>query len=98
MAAPNERWWNQPQLWIEAFVLLNIGFLTFDIYLAHSVNQFRKPAEYIPLFFSAIAPAILLVALAQRRRCPMVWKILGLVVGWFCTCKATSSMSALCAA
>jgi hypothetical protein len=82
MAAPNERWWNQPQLWIEAFVLLNIGFLTFDIYLAHSVNQFRKPAEYIPLFFSAIAPAILLVALAQRRRCPMVWKILGLVVGW----------------
>ena len=42
-----------PQLWIEAFAILNIGFLTFDIYLAHSVNQFRNRAEYIPLFFSA---------------------------------------------
>ena len=31
-----------PQLWVEAFVILNIGFLTFDIYLAHSVNQFRN--------------------------------------------------------
>ena len=31
-------------------------FLTFDIYLAHSVNQFRRPAEYIPLIFSAMAP------------------------------------------
>jgi hypothetical protein len=82
MAAPNERWWNQPELWIEAFVLLNIGFLTFDIYLAHSVNQFLKPAEYIPLFFSAIAPLILLVALAQRSHCHMVWKTLGHVVGW----------------
>jgi hypothetical protein len=82
MAAPNERWWKQPQLWIEAFVLLNIGFLTFDIYLAHSVNQFRKPAEYIPLFFSAIAPVILLVALAQRSHRHIVWKTLGHVVGW----------------
>ena len=82
MAGPNERWWNQPQLWIEAFVLLNIGFLTFDIYLAHSVNQFRKPAEYIPLFFSAIAPVILLVALAQRNRRHIVWQTLGHLVGW----------------
>ena len=34
------------------FAIANVGFLTLDIYLAHSVNQFRNPAEYIPLCFS----------------------------------------------
>lgn len=82
MAGPNERWWNQPELWIEAFAVLNVGFLTFDIYLAHSVNQFRNRAEYIPLFFSATAPVILMVALTQRTQHRLIWKVLGQVVGW----------------
>jgi hypothetical protein len=76
-----ERWWNDPQLWIEAFTILNIGFLTFDIYLAHSVNQFRNRNEYIPLFFSALAPVLLLVALWFRKRRPILWKTLGHAVG-----------------
>jgi hypothetical protein len=76
-----ERWWDDPQLWVEAFAILNIGFLTFDIYMAHSVNGFRNPNEYIPLFFSAIAPLVLLVALWFRKRSPLLWKILGHVVG-----------------
>jgi hypothetical protein len=82
MAAANERWWNDPELWVEAFAILNIGFLTFDIYLAHSVNQFRSRAEYIPFLFSAIAPWVLIVALTQRKRRRILWKILGQVVGW----------------
>ena len=82
MAGPNERWWSQPELWVEAFALLNIGFLTFDIYLAHSVNQFRNRAEYIPLLFSAAAPLVLVVALTQRNRRRIFWKALGHVVGW----------------
>ena len=82
MAGANERWWSQPELWVEAFAIVNIGFLTFDIYLAHSVNQFRSRAEYIPLWFSAIAPLVLVVALAQRTRRRTFWKILGHVVGW----------------
>jgi len=76
------RWWLQPTLWIEVFVIANVGFLTFDIFLAHSVNQFRNQAEYIPLFFSASAPIVLLVALAARNRWPAVWKDLGYLVGW----------------
>jgi len=48
MAAPSERWWNQPELWLEIFAILNIGFLTFDIYLAHSVNQFAQPRGIYP--------------------------------------------------
>ena len=44
------------------FVLVNLAFLSLDIYLAHSVNQFRHEAEYIPLYFSLAAPLVLLVA------------------------------------
>jgi hypothetical protein len=80
--ARSERWWAQPQMWVEAFAILNIGFLTFDIYLAHSVNQFRNQAEYIPLIFSASAPAALILGLALRSRWPAVWKDLGYLVGW----------------
>lgn len=82
MAAPNRPWWNQPVLWIEAFAILNIGFLTFDIFLAHSVNQFRNRAEYIPLFFSATAPVFLIIGLTQHARRRRIWKALGYLVGW----------------
>jgi hypothetical protein len=82
MDAHDEIWWKQPQVWIEIFAILNIGFLTFDIFLAHSVNQFRSRAEYIPLFFSAGAPAILILVLFQRTRHRAVWKFLGYVIGW----------------
>jgi hypothetical protein len=80
--ARTEHWWAQPQMWVEAFAIVNIGFLTFDIYLAHSVNQFRTHAEYIPLIFSASAPLILILGLSLRPRWPMVWKDLGYLVGW----------------
>lgn len=82
MAERNEPWWARPPIWIEAFVTVNVGFLTFDIYLAHSVNQFRNPAEYIPLIFSATAPLLLIFALAVRYRWPAVWKDVGYLVGW----------------
>ncbi len=82
MARLSERWWASPQIWVEAFAILNIGFLTFDIFLAHSVNQFRNSAEYIPLIFSATAPVVLIFALAVRYRWPEVWKDLGYLVGW----------------
>jgi hypothetical protein len=82
MAKAIERWWARPQIWVEGFAILNVGFLTFDIYLAHSVNQFRNQAEYIPLIFSASAPFVLILALAVRDRWPAVWKDLGYLVGW----------------
>lgn len=81
MAERSNAWWAAPQLWIELFALANIGFLTFDIYLAHSVNQFRNPAEYIPLFFSACAPLVLVIGLVLRDRSPRTWKWAGYLVG-----------------
>ena len=71
-----------PMILVELFAILNVGFLTFDICLAHSINQFRNRAEYIPLFFSALAPLLLIFALAARRRSPAAWKYLGYFVGW----------------
>jgi len=82
MAVRTEVWWRQPWLWVEAFAIVNLGFLTFDIYLAHSVNQFRHRAEYIPLLFSLLAPILLLVGLSQWKRRPRLWNLLGIVVGW----------------
>ncbi len=82
MVEGSERWWARPQMWVEAFVTLNVAFLSFDIYLAHSVNQFRNQAEYIPLLFSISAPLVLVVALAVRYRWPAVWKDLGYLAGW----------------
>ena len=50
MPVSDEPRWLRPGLLLEIFVLLNLGFLTFDIYLAHSVNGFRQRPEYIPLY------------------------------------------------
>ncbi len=50
------KWYSQPRLWLEAFIVVNIAFLSLDIWLAHSVNQFAHPAESIPFYFSAVAP------------------------------------------
>jgi hypothetical protein len=75
-------WWRQPRLWVEAFVLVNVAFLALDIYLAHSVNSFGHAAEYVPLYFSLAAPAVLLVGLAGWWRAwPGVWRAAGFVVG-----------------
>jgi hypothetical protein len=77
----NEREWLRPGMLLEIFVLLNLGFLTFDIFLAHSVNSFRQRAEYIPLYFSAMAPVLLLAGIASQRKRSCVWKAVGYAVG-----------------
>jgi hypothetical protein len=78
----SEAWWAQPWFLVEAFALVNLGFLTLDIYLAHSFNEFRKWPEYVPLNFSAVAPLVLGIGLALRSRYIAVWRVLGYLVGW----------------
>ena len=79
-----QRWINDPSLWVEAFVIINLAFLALDIYLAHSTNQFRRSSEYIPLYYSLIAPVVLLAGLIARERFSYVtvWRDLGYLVGW----------------
>src|SRR5262244_371976 len=78
------RWLQDHQLWLEAFVWFNFVCLALDIYLAHSTNQFRRRTEYIPLYFSLLAPIVLVVGLVARERFsyPAVWRDLGYLVGW----------------
>ena len=76
------KWLRQPRGWVELFVLLNLGGLAPDIFLAHSVNTFRSRAEYIPLVFSLAAPVILLIGLWALSRGGMkLWRACGYLVG-----------------
>jgi hypothetical protein len=83
MAGPS-KWYLEHRLWVEGFVLVNLAFLALDIYLAHSVNEFRHDAEYVPLYFSLAAPVVLLVGLVVGRwwGYVSVWRDLGHLVGW----------------
>jgi len=77
-------WLRDRPLHVDAFVAVNYAFLILDIWLAHSVNQFRDHAEYAPFLFSLVAPPVLLIALAFRVRWRrmQVWNDLGHLVGW----------------
>jgi hypothetical protein len=78
------KWYADHRLWVEAFVLVNLAFLSVDIYLAHSVNQFRRWPEYIPLDFSLAAPVVLLIGLlaGEWGGYRAAWRDLGYLVGW----------------
>jgi hypothetical protein len=83
MANPN-KWYRDHSLWLELFVIANLGGLSFDIYLAHSVNQFRHEAEYLPFWFSLAAPPVLFLVLLLDRRWgyTAAWRDVGHLVGW----------------
>jgi hypothetical protein len=70
--------------WVELFVAANLAILAADIYIAHSVNQFRKTAEYIPLYFSLCAPLLLAVGIVLRWvfKLQAPWRDFGYLVGW----------------
>jgi hypothetical protein len=76
-------WYASPLAWVELFALFNLAGLTPDIFLAHKVNYFRAPAEYVPLVFSIVAPIVLAMAIWGLVKGWMrLWSGLGLVVGW----------------
>src|SRR5581483_3955390 len=73
--------WREAWFLTELFAVINLAFLTFDIYLAHSVNDFRRRAEYVPLVYSIVGPAILVVALVCVGRFEKLWRFTGYIVG-----------------
>jgi hypothetical protein len=70
------------QLWVELFVLFNFASLVVDILFAHSENHFRRASEYVPLYFSAAAAAVLAALVPLRRRFPSAWRDVGYLVAW----------------
>lgn len=81
---PRLRWAHDFQLWLELFVTVNLAFLALDIYIAHSLNQFRHAAEYIPFYYSIGAPVALAVVIVLRwvGHVQAPWKDVGYLVGW----------------
>ncbi|MGB6831142.1 MAG: hypothetical protein WBE41_24055, partial [Terracidiphilus sp.] len=84
VADPRHSWAHDAQLWVEMFVTVNLGILAADIYLAHSVNNFEKAAEYIPLYFSIGAPLVLCIVIVLRWiwRLEAPWRDVGDLIGW----------------
>jgi hypothetical protein len=80
---PPEPWRLHRALLLEAFVLGNLAFLAVDIYVAHSVNDFAHPAEWVPIGFSVIGTVVLAVAFPWRpERLRATWRHwAGLAVG-----------------
>jgi hypothetical protein len=82
---------NRPFL-LEVFVASNLAFLVLDVFVAHSINAFRHPAEWIPLAYASLAALALLVNLALRGPWPATvhseaWRRgagrrVGIAVGW----------------
>ena len=84
LSSPYISWVFDVELLLELLVASNLAVLAGDIVLAHSVNQFRNPAEYIPLYFSAGAPVLLGAVVLARWRWGFraAWRDVGLLVGW----------------
>jgi len=71
------------QVALELFVLFNFIALGFDIFLAHSENQFRRHAEYFPVYFAGAAAVLLIASLIAKEiwHREAVWRDLGYFVG-----------------
>lgn len=56
-------WWAEPIVLVQLFLVANLGFLAVDIAIAHAINAFAHPAEWIPVGFSIVATPLLILAL-----------------------------------
>ena len=75
-------WPRRRRVVLDLFVLANIAFLAVDIYLAHSVNRFAHPLEWVPFGFSLLATPVFAVAIAAGWNVERTWgRWLGLGIG-----------------
>jgi len=82
MIASLTRALRSPWVVVEVFIFGNLAFLSADVYIAHSSNAFEQKAEWIPVFFSLAAPALLLGVAALSNASPRAARALAMFVGW----------------
>ncbi|MCG9127400.1 hypothetical protein JT359_07360 [Candidatus Poribacteria bacterium] len=56
---------------LDIFIVANLAFLALDVFIAHSVNAFAHPAEWIPFYFALGASLLLAIVRLGRTR---IWK------------------------
>lgn len=66
---------------VELFVAFNLAFLAVDIYIAHAANDFANVLEWIPVYFSAFVPLLLVPGIVTGRFRRGAFRWLGLIVG-----------------
>ncbi len=83
MGLSRQAWSRQRRLVVDLFVIANIAFLALDIFIAHNVNNFADPLEWVPFVFSVAAtPVLALAIVAERRLEGALGRRTGLLVGW----------------
>ena len=66
---------------LELFIWANVSFLAIDIYVAHSVNEFKYWPEWLPFGFSIIAAIVLIPGLLTYKEKNNKIDILRICVG-----------------
>jgi len=83
MKALNPIWYRDRVLLIELFVISNMAFLGFDIYIAHSATVHSLWQEWIPIFFSIFATIALVYKFSFKDSgLNPTRHTTGLIVGW----------------
>ena len=67
---------------LELFLLVNLSFLALDIYVAHSMNDFHHQAEWIPFYFSLLAPLPLIIEFIINLKREKPIALPGKIVGY----------------
>ena len=70
----------EPRFWVEAFCIANLAFLVLDVWIAHAVNEFAERVEWVPVVFSGVGAAALVLGKLPRR--PGLDRAVGLAVGF----------------
>ncbi len=65
---------------LDIFIIANLAFLALDVFIAHSVNAFKHSAEWIPLYFSLVAPILLALSVFREKNRWQHWCRVG--IGW----------------
>lgn len=69
---------------LHIFIIINLSFLTIDIFIAHSINNFSNLAEWIPFYFSLTSPIFLIIELGKNwfnknRKAQLISIIIGII-------------------
>lgn len=75
---------------LDIFIIANLVFLALDVFIAHSVNAFAHWAEWIPFYFSLVAP-VLLVLTGLGRETLWTYRC-RLSIGWSAICVGVAGM------